>query len=106
MKASHRALAFSLLALVACTEIGGANKEQLLLASCATRIAANGSVNVLQAPIASALLDTPRVVTVRQRAMLGRDSRFHVFDVVLGTDVERPIILIVAGPEGYEASSF
>jgi hypothetical protein len=35
---------------------------------------------------------------VRQRAMLGRDSRF-LFDVVLGTDVERPIILIVAGPE-------
>src|SRR5262249_35938487 len=99
MKIFHRAFILSLIALVACPDIAGANKAQLPLAGCATRIAANGFVNALQAPIASALLDTPREVTVRQRAILGRDGKLHLFDVVLGNDPERPIILMVAGAE-------
>jgi hypothetical protein len=81
MKIFHRV--FALLALVACPDIGGANKEQLPLASCATRIAANGFVNALHVPVASALLDTPKEVTVRQRAILGRDGKLYVFDGVI-----------------------
>jgi hypothetical protein len=51
-------------------------------------------------------LDTPREVTVRQRAILGRNGKLHLFDVVLGKDFERSIILKVGVRNGYEACSF